>query len=95
MSASAILAHPPQVDNTQANIIELAVVDGLHYSSEHREYEIWLDGEIIAYACTQADAYRIYHEELQAQRDHFERCPEDSILWTRDGYTSGLEVEAY
>ena len=72
MSANAILAHAPQVDNTQANTIELAVADGPHYNPDFGEYEIWLDGEIIGYAQAQADAWRIYHEELQAQRDHFD-----------------------
>ena len=77
---------------THKQTIELAVADGPHYNADFNEYEIWLNGQVIGYAGTNAAAWRIYHDELHYQKVHFDRCPEYSILVACGEYT---EVMTY
>ena len=83
--------------------IKFMVEDGPHYSPDYGEWEIWENGEVIAYASTQQAAWRIYHEALATHREHVERNPANaeaerdeqsrSVLLTINGQTSILEIE--
>lgn len=47
-----------------------AVQDGVHWSEEFNEYEIVINGDPVAWASTQGQAWRSYHEMLRVDREH-------------------------
>lgn len=70
--------------------------DGKHYNPEFGEWEIWLDGEIWAYAQDSFKADQLYAGMLAQRREHYERCPEDGIPFMGEpaGTADELGLEA-
>lgn len=55
------------------NILIELIADGIHWNKEAGEYEIWLNGEPVAWAETYSAAERSYFEMLRVEREHRQR----------------------
>jgi len=53
--------------------------DGLHYNPAIKEYEVWLDGQVVNYATHQSTAWFMYNDAIATKRLHSLRCPSDSM----------------
>lgn len=65
-------------ENGQVEFIE-AKPDGKHYNEAIGEYEIWLDGEVLAWASDPIKAGEQYIQALRQRNQHRQRCPADFI----------------
>lgn len=74
--------HQLVIENNR--LIEL-IADGIHWNKEAGEYEIWLNGEPVAWAGDYSTAERSYFEILRVEREHRQRNPINAIPF--DGIT--------
>jgi hypothetical protein len=56
------------------------IADGLHYNEAIREWEVWLDGEVTAWAADYGTAERSYFEMLRLERVHAQRNPANAAI---------------
>lgn len=68
--------HQLVIENNR--LIEL-IADGIHWNASIGEYEIWLNGEPVAWAGDYSAAERSYFEMLRVEREHRQRNPDNAI----------------
>ncbi len=97
--ANAILTQSPDLTNpqTKQQNIQFIVEDGVHFNDDPavNEWEVWIDGEPVAWASTQSQAWRSYHEMLRVEREHVERNPanaESSSILVNNTVTGQVTV---
>ena len=72
--------------NTVTHPVEFILEDGVHYNPEFNEYEIVVNGDTVAWAETQGQAWRSYHELLRVEHEHISRNPANAIpVYTSTG----------
>lgn len=76
MATNESIAQSPVVEQTPIFIIP----DGPCFNPEINEWEIWVDGEVEAWAETESQANRSYLEMLEVTRKHIARNSDNLIF---------------
>jgi hypothetical protein len=69
-----------QIITQSIEAVNFILADGVYpYDDPEDKFVVIIDGAEVAWASTQAQAWRSYNEMLRCEGEHFQRCPGDYI----------------